>query len=100
MLHAGVLLTTCLTEGAPGEDGLCRGARDAFFFEPITTQKKLPPVVTEYLEDAGYTSVIIIRGFQDPMENTCVRRSTCFMNEVIVHRKIPKCLKFSEIRFL
>ncbi len=99
MLHAGVLLITCLTEGTPGEDGLCCGAHDAFFFEAIATQKKLLPVVTEYLEDTGYTSVIIIRGFQDPMENTCMR-SARFMNEVIVCRKIPKCSKFSEIQFL
>ncbi len=89
-LHGGVLLTTRLVEGQVGGDDICRGPRDAFCFEPITNKKRFPEFVKEYLEEFGYTSIVIIRGEQDELDNTCIRRSARFMNEVIIQRKIPK----------
>ncbi len=44
-LHAGVLLTTRLVKGKVGGDGICRGPRDAFYFEPITNKKRFPEFV-------------------------------------------------------
>ncbi len=98
-LHAGVLLTTRLVKGKVGGDGICRGPRDAFYFEPITKEKRFPEFVKEYLEESGYTSIVIIRGEQDELDNTCVRRSARFMNKVIINRKIPKRTSASEILY-